>query len=147
MAIVGIRSYADQVHRVCRLGDGFSNVDATGPDNSPAEVDKKEAAFTETVNQIFKACANLQLTLHPTKANPGEELPPGYSRSYAGFLIHNLEREIEVDQDVIKQKMDYLTQFMAIVCFVGDAPLKPYYPNGSLTSNEICVVLSSLDAH
>lgn len=74
MAIVGIRSYADQVRRVCRLGDGFSNVDATGPDNSPAEVD-------ETVNQIFKACANLQLTLHPTKANPGEELPPGYSRS------------------------------------------------------------------
>jgi hypothetical protein len=50
------------------------------------------------------------------------DLPEGYSRSYAGFLIHNHHREISVDQDVVKQEMDYLTQFVLIVCFIGGSP-------------------------
>jgi hypothetical protein len=96
MATVGMRSYADQEHRVCRLGDRFGNVDAASPDNSPAEVDKKEVALTKSVNQIFKRCTDSQLTLHPTKASPGKELPPSYSHSYVGFFIYNLKREIEI---------------------------------------------------
>jgi hypothetical protein len=58
---------------------------------------------------------------HSTRAIPREELPEG-SRSYAGVLICDHKQEILVDQDVIKPKMDYLTQFVAIACFVGGVP-------------------------
>jgi hypothetical protein len=116
------RSYVDQVHRVRRLGNGLCTAEIPGPDLSLVEADRKAAALTETTNQIFEERSDPQHALHPTKASPGEELPPGYSRSYAGFFLCNLEREIEVDQDIITQEMDYLTQFMAIVCIIGGAP-------------------------
>jgi hypothetical protein len=35
--------------------------------------------------------------LNPIKAAPGESLPQGFSRSYAGFFIKDLKREIQVD--------------------------------------------------
>jgi hypothetical protein len=48
-------------------------------------------------------------TLHPTKVTPGETLPEGYSRSYGGLFLRNLQQEIEVDQDIVRQEMDYLS--------------------------------------
>lgn len=60
--------------------------------------------------------------LHPTKSQPGEQLPEGFSRSYAGFLIRDLQREIRVDQAVINEEVNYLSEFAAIACFVGGRP-------------------------
>lgn len=61
-------------------------------------------------------------TPHPVKATPGEQLPAGYSRSYAGFLLRDEKRVIEVNQEIIKHKMEYLTEFTVIACFVEGRP-------------------------
>ena len=71
---------------------------------------------TEGIVEIF---ANQQQTnsgLHTTRASQGEQLPEGYSRSYARFLFRDMKREIEVDQAVVKEEMDYLTCFSTIAC-------------------------------
>jgi hypothetical protein len=121
MAAGGVRSYADQVRRVRRLGDSFSEGAQVGSVSAP-DAARKEATFTAATNQFYESQMNSSSALHPTKASPGEELPEDYSRSYTGFLLHDSQYEIEVDQDVVKQEMEYLTKFVSIVCFVGGAP-------------------------
>jgi hypothetical protein len=75
----------------------------------------------DAANQIFE---NHETSLpHPTKATPGEELPAGFAQSYASFLICNHQREIEIDQDIVKQEMEYLRQYVAIVCVIGGSPV------------------------
>jgi hypothetical protein len=60
--------------------------------------------------------------LHLTKAQPNEQLPNGFKRSYVGFLIHDLGREVSVDQDIVKMEMEYLTNFVTTAFFVGGRP-------------------------
>jgi hypothetical protein len=60
--------------------------------------------------------------LHPTKAQLEEKLPEGFRRNYAGFLLRDLNREVEVNQDAVKHEMEYLVKFATIVCFVGGRP-------------------------
>ena len=88
---------------------------------SAAATEQKEATLIEAANQPFASQPSATSTPHPTKAAPGEELPEGFTRSYAGFLVRNVQREIEVDQDIVKEEMEYLIQFLSIVCFVGGA--------------------------
>lgn len=59
---------------------------------------------------------------HPLKASPGEELPEGFSRSYAGFLLRDTKRVIQVSQDIVKQEMNFLATFAVIGCFVEGRP-------------------------
>ena len=56
---------------------------------------------------------------HVTKAEQGKKLPKGYSRSYAGFLLKDMKREISVNQAIVQQEMEYLSKFGIIACFVG----------------------------
>jgi hypothetical protein len=116
MATQRLRTYVDHVRRVRRLGDtpvGVLHLKAQAAGSV-------EATLTNTATQIFERVASW--SFHPTKAADEEDLPEGYSHSYVGFLIHNHHREISVDQDVVKQEMDYLTQFVSIVCFIGGSP-------------------------
>jgi hypothetical protein len=104
------------------LGDVFRESAPSASGTSAAATEQKEAALTEAANQLFASQPSATSTPHPTKAAPGEELPEGFTRSYAGFLLRNVQREIEVDQDIVKEEMEYLTQFLSIfVCFVGGA--------------------------
>jgi hypothetical protein len=64
----------------------------------------------------------LSSVLHLLKAVPGKELPASFSCSYAGFLLGNQDREITVDQNVVKQEMDFLSQFIVIASFIGGCP-------------------------
>jgi hypothetical protein len=52
------------------------------------------------------------------------QLPEGYSRSYAGLLLRNQQREVEVDQAIVRHEMEYLSQFMVIAFFLGRKPSK-----------------------
>jgi hypothetical protein len=54
------------------------------------------------ISEIFDSTPGARNIPHPTRALPGEELPTGYSRSYAGLLLRDHNREIVVDQDVVK---------------------------------------------
>jgi hypothetical protein len=108
MAGLSHGTYADQLCRVRWLGDTWS---------------EESTINAEDLSEIYDrpvACNGL----HPTRAMPGEELPEGYSRSYAGFLLRNQNREVEVDQDVVRQEMDYLVQFVVIASFIGGKPLE-----------------------
>lgn len=60
---------------------------------------------------------------HPIKATLGESLLEGFSRSYAGFWLRDNKRVIEVNQAIVKQKIDYLVAFAVIACFVEVRPL------------------------
>jgi hypothetical protein len=60
--------------------------------------------------------------IHPTKAQPEEKLPEGFRRNYARFLLRNLNREVEVNQDAVKHEMEFLVKFATIACFVGGRP-------------------------
>lgn len=59
-------------------------------------------------------------SLHSIKAQPGEDLHEGYFRSYAGFLLRETNRVVQVDQAVVKQEIDFLSNFVAIAYFVGE---------------------------
>jgi hypothetical protein len=79
-------------------------------------------SVTETIEVVFEGQAKSPTSLHPTKAQEGEQLPPGYSRSYAGLLLKDLKREIQVNQDAVKQEMEYLQTFAVIAFFIGGKP-------------------------
>lgn len=40
--------------------------------------------------------------LHPTKRQPCEHLPEDFYRNYAGFLLRDTKREIEVDEETVR---------------------------------------------
>jgi hypothetical protein len=106
MAGLSHGTYADQFRRVRWLGDTCS---------------EESTINTEDLSEIYDRPVASN-GLHPTRAMPGEELPEGYSRSYTGFLLQNQNREVEVDQDVVRQEMDYLAQFVVIASFIGGKP-------------------------
>lgn len=55
---------------------------------------------------------------HPITVVPGELFPSIYSRSYAGFLLREENREVKVNQDIVKHEMEYLAEFAVIGYFI-----------------------------
>lgn len=88
----------------------------------PVESGDSIAGLQDAFSSIFAQQQNPTGTLYPTKALPGEDLPAGYSPSYAGFLLRDTDRVIKVDQALVKQEMDFLTNLVATACFVGGKP-------------------------
>jgi hypothetical protein len=84
-------SYADKLRRVCRLGDPPLNA-VFGESE-----EEDQRGMAATMSQLLDQKDGLH---HPTKASPGERLPDGYSRSYAGFLLCDQRREVTVDQHI-----------------------------------------------
>jgi hypothetical protein len=97
---------------------------ASSPQNRAgvAATDREQTEFVETVNQVLEHRAS-RSDPRPTKPDRDESLPDGYSRSYAGFLLKGGDREIEVNQDVVEQEMEWLQNFAVIACFLGGTPL------------------------
>jgi hypothetical protein len=74
---------------------------------------------------MVKICKAQRTELHqlnPTKAKLGELLPPGYSRSYFGFLLVDLQREIQVDQYIVQHESEHLKNFGVIASIIGKRP-------------------------
>ena len=59
-------------------------------------------AVAEVVTHLHETSSHRHILPHPTKVQEGKKLPVGYARSYTGFFIWDLKREIKVDQDIIK---------------------------------------------
>ena len=78
--------------------------------------------MAEVAAKVYEQSPTIGKTPHPTQPQDGESLPVGFSRSYAGFLLCKQKRIVKVDQDIIKQEMDYLERFIVIVGFVGSKP-------------------------
>jgi hypothetical protein len=57
--------------------------------------------------------------IHPTKASPGEQLPPGLIHSKTGFLLNSQVREVEIDVELVKKNMEYFRKYVVIAYFVG----------------------------
>jgi hypothetical protein len=68
--------------------------------DSSEDLDLRSVDLTEVIAQLSDH--NPTRRLYPTRATPCETLSDGYIRSYAGFLICNLQREIQVDQEIVK---------------------------------------------
>ena len=107
-------SYADCARRVRRLGDPAE--DALDPRD-----DDTAQSVADSLTQLHDHQSDPTDILHPTKVTPGETLPEGYSCSYGG-LLRNLHQEIEVDQDIVRQEIDYLSQYVTIAFFLGGRP-------------------------
>jgi hypothetical protein len=101
-------------------GPGVSR-SAQGRQNEAGSTEKGNSV-TQTVEVVFEGRPQSPTSLHPTKAQEGEQLPPGYSRSYAGLLLKDLKRDITVNQDAVKQEMEYLQTFAVIAFFIGGKP-------------------------
>lgn len=52
-------------------------------------------------------------------AIPGEELPEGYARSSARFLICNMVLEVQVDQEIVRKETQRLQKHAVVAYFVG----------------------------
>jgi hypothetical protein len=74
------------------------------------------------VEAVFEGQEQLPTALHPTKVQKGEQLPPGYSRSYASLLLRDLKREIHVNQDAVKHEMEFLQAYAITAFFIGGKP-------------------------
>jgi hypothetical protein len=90
MAAKPLDSCADRVRRVRRLGD--STEDALDPQD-----DGTAQSVADSLMQLHDQQSDPTDTFHPTKVTPGETLLEGYSHSYGGLLLRNLQQEIEVD--------------------------------------------------
>jgi hypothetical protein len=58
----------------------------------------------------------------PTKGHQGEKLPDGTSRNFAGLLLKNASREIQVDENLVEAEITRLRSRLLIGCFVGRKP-------------------------
>jgi hypothetical protein len=101
--------------------EGGSSKSAQGSQNGPRSSERTNNV-TETIEALFEGQGKLPTSLHPTKVQEGEQLPPGYSRSYAGLLLKDTKREIQVNQDAVKSEMEYLQAFAIIAFFIGGKP-------------------------
>lgn len=86
------------------------------------ETETRQTDAERIVKAMFTESDGTTSYLHPVKATPGEKLPDGFSRSYAGFLLREDKRVIQVDQTIVKQEMDYLASFAVIESFVKGKP-------------------------
>jgi hypothetical protein len=73
--------------------------------------------LSQTIEARTRSCE-----VDPIKSHPGEELPPGTFRNYAGFLIKDPTKEIEVDEQAVEEETTKLRSRMVIGCFVGRKP-------------------------
>jgi hypothetical protein len=71
--------------------------------------------------ELVAAITNLgqYAKIHPTKATPGEQLPPGLFRSKTGFLLNSQVWEVEIDVELVKKNMEYFRKYVVIAYFVG----------------------------
>jgi hypothetical protein len=77
---------------------------------------------TRNVEEVFACQEQSKVLPHPTKAQAGEQLPDGYSRSYAGLLLKDTKREIQVNQDIVRCEMEFLQTYAVIAFFIGGRP-------------------------
>lgn len=113
-------SYADMLNRGSQLVDDPMLMEiGPGKTNSDPHIhaEQLEAEFSQTLKDQIS-----HLELHPTKAKAGEELPQGYYRNYAGFLIRNTKRVIYLDDEIVAANAACLSTHMAIATFVGGRP-------------------------
>ena len=103
-----------------QAGGGNSQPGQGNPNGS--ESSDRGNSVTQTIEAVFEGQAQSPSTLHPTKAQAGEQLPPGYSRSYAGLLIKDLKHKITVNQDAVKHEMEFLEAYAVIAFFIGGKP-------------------------
>lgn len=101
-------SYADKLRRVRHLGDSL--------------LEEDNGDTTSMMASIYSDRQPSRNVPHPVKAAPGETLPEGFSRNYAGFLLRDMKREIKVDQNVVKEEMEFYSQFVVIANFIGGKP-------------------------
>jgi hypothetical protein len=129
----GMASYADLVRGGMQEGRSTQAHGSRNERDTPGSAQggqngsgssERVNSVTETIEAVFEGQAKSPTSLHPMKAQEGEQLPPGYSRSYAGLLLKDLKREIQVNQDVVKQEMEYLQTFAVIAFFIGSKPLE-----------------------
>lgn len=72
------------------------------------QIDGEKHADVEVATKaVLTGSCHLAEALHPVKAIPAELLPFGYSKSYAGFVLREENREVKVNQDIVKQEMEY----------------------------------------
>jgi hypothetical protein len=90
--------------------------------SSRSGVGRVAVAEDVDMTEVFESQGQNLHGLHPTKVQHEEKLPEGFRRNYAGFLIRDLNREVEVNQDAVKHEMEYLAKFAIIACFVGGRP-------------------------
>ena len=92
------------------------------PTSSSAERERVEAQEGEAIEPEFVAAVTnmgRNAEFHPTIATPGEQLPEGYSRSCAGFLLCNTLSEVKVDQEVVRKESERLQKHAIVAYFVG----------------------------
>jgi hypothetical protein len=124
LTLLGTMSYADCV-RGGASSDHPAGVDTGRVLNQVGALQAGQgsgvADFATKVTQVLEHQPSTVIP-HPTKPLPDESLPEGFTRSYAGFLLKGGNREIEVDQDVVEQEMQWLQNFAVIACFLGGTP-------------------------
>lgn len=81
---------------------------------------------TESVDPVFVDALELfgnSATIHPIKVVEGEVLPDGFTRSYGGFLLNNIQKVITVDQVAVRKEEAYLQQHVFLAYFMGGRPV------------------------
>jgi hypothetical protein len=86
-----------------------------------SEKDKKVDQAHRVEMELVAAVTNLgqYAKIHPSKAMPGEQLPPGLIRSKTGFLLNAEVRVVEIDTELVKRNMEYFRKYFVIAYFVG----------------------------
>lgn len=123
----GSTSYADKVRGLIPATRFDPMIDEAGGYREQ-DVEMKQADAELTVQTVLTEQIPEVGNLHPIKASPGEKLPDGYSRSYAGFLLRDTNRVVSVNQDIVRQEMEYLATHAAIGCFVEGRPSQNEMP-------------------
>jgi hypothetical protein len=59
------------------------------------------------------------VSLHPTKATPGEQLPDDLYRCSSGFLINKKAKVVILNEDKVKKEMEFYQTRVIIAYFVG----------------------------
>lgn len=63
----------------------------------PDENDGRTGDVEMALKAVMSANGDSDRGPHPVKTTPGETLPEGYSRSYAGFLLRDEKRVVQVN--------------------------------------------------
>ena len=105
---------------VVRQGIAHAPVASTTSDRD-RKVEQAHRVENRVEPELVAAVTNLgqYAKIHPTKASPGEMLPPGLFRSKTGFLLNSQVREVEIDIELVKKNMEYFRKYVVIAYFVG----------------------------
>lgn len=115
-------SYAQAVHGRNGLDPMLLEARCNLPKQPPTAPSIRCDLAAEAALGHVIASQSRQHKIHPTKGQPGETLPEGFSRNYAGFLLRESKKEIEVNEETVLAEAARLKNVMIIACFVGARP-------------------------